>query len=68
MINIRNHKENKSFQYSILAALHHSTNRKTNNTNTYAKYLLELDMTGIHTPWVCIYLQVDGLQWQIRVV
>jgi len=49
IINIRNHNNNKCFQYSVLAALHPATSHK-NNPYTYNKFFPELDMTDIETP------------------
>jgi len=49
IINVRNHNNNDCFQFSIVAALHPSTNNQ-NHPYTYTKYLSELNMTGIETP------------------
>jgi len=49
IINIRNHNSNDCFQYSVLAAVHPTSNNAT-NPYTYNKFMSELDMTGIETP------------------
>jgi len=49
IINIRNHNDNKCFQYSILAQLYLSTSN-SNRSTVYTKFLPELDMTRIETP------------------